>query len=195
MLHALNETNLAIPAEAFTRRATGYTEAPSAWHKLVAILLPKLPHSATPNDTRAITLLPVLYKVYLRCLLGRIRTHVETKLHPWTIGFRRSHQAAEITGTLRQAIEYSIEKKPPYVAKLDIRKAFDRLQHHRIFESLRAYRVGEDILLATEREYFTPCTSVFQFHGTSSADVDITRGVRQGDPSAPMFFLQLLMSP
>jgi hypothetical protein len=94
---------------------------------------------------------------------------------------------------LRQAIEYSIEwKKPLYIAKLDIRKAFDRLQHHRIFESLRAYKVDEDILLAIEREYFTPCTSVFQFHGISSADVNITRGVRQGDPSAPMLFATTL---
>ena len=90
--------------------------------------------------TRAITLLPALYKVYLRCLFGRIRTHVGFKLHPGTIGFRRSHQPAEVTGALRQAIEYSIEwEQPLYVAKLDIRKAFDRLQHHRIFESLRAY--------------------------------------------------------
>ena len=84
-----------------------------------------MPHSATPNDTRAITLLPVLYKVYLRCLLGRIRAHVETKLNPWTIGFRRSHQLAEVIGTLRQAIEYSTGwKKPLYVAKLDTGKAF-----------------------------------------------------------------------
>ena len=32
MLHALNETSLAILTEAFTTRATGCTEAPSAWH-------------------------------------------------------------------------------------------------------------------------------------------------------------------
>ena len=90
-------------------------------------------------------------------------------------------------------MEYSIEwKMPLYVAKLDIRKAFDRLQHHRIFESLRAYNVDGDILLATEREYFTPCTFVFQFHGISSAGVDVTRGVRQGDPSAPMLFATTL---
>ena len=192
MLHALNETNLAILAEAFTRRATGCTEAPSAWHKLVAILLPRMPHFATLNDTRAITLLPVLYKVYVRCLFGRIRTHVETQLHPWTIGFRRSHQPAEFIGTLRQAIEYSIQwRKPLNVAKLEIRKAFDRLQHHRIFESFRAYKVDEGIL-PTEREDFTPCTSVSQFHGIFSAGVDITRGVRQGDPSAPMLFATTL---
>lgn len=101
MLQSLGEASKAMLTEAFNRHIQGLTSTPVGWYTVAATLLPKQPHSIKGQDTTPITLLPVMYKLYMRCLMTRFRTHIEEVMHNWTLGFRKGHQPAEGIGTLR----------------------------------------------------------------------------------------------
>eukprot|EP00972_Heterocapsa_arctica_P084924 12510594-Heterocapsa_arctica.AAC.1 len=70
--------------------------APEAWHHLVTNLFPKVPRAEQPGQFRPICLLPALMKAYLKLLFIRMRDQIEAALHAWSVGFRRSHQPAEV---------------------------------------------------------------------------------------------------
>ena len=85
-------------------------------------------------------------------------------------------------------------KFPIWMASLDLRKAFDRIEYHALFDALREQGVGDNYLalLASMYSNQTGCIR------GSKKYFNIERGVQQGDIISPVFFnaaLELDMRP
>eukprot|EP00972_Heterocapsa_arctica_P010439 1534700-Heterocapsa_arctica.AAC.1 len=128
--------HLRLLSAIFILRARGLAVAPEAWHHLVTTLFPKVPRAEQPGQFRPTCLLPALMKAYLKLLFIRMRDQIEAALHAWSVGFRRSHQPAELVGFCKQFVEKSVHWcMPLYVAKLDVEKTFDSVGRDQLFNS------------------------------------------------------------
>eukprot|EP00972_Heterocapsa_arctica_P099928 14737445-Heterocapsa_arctica.AAC.1 len=65
---------------------------------------------------------------------------------------------------------------PGWIASLDLRKTFDRIQHAPLFEALRQQGVSDGCISLIAALYEGQAASV-----NGSPPFDIERGVRQGD--------------
>ena len=70
--------------------------------------IPKGNKKFSPENSRGLSILPVVTKIYNRLLLNRIREHIEPKLRYNQNGFRRSRGTREHILALRRLIEETI---------------------------------------------------------------------------------------
>ncbi|XGW26971.1 hypothetical protein V3C99_007504, partial [Haemonchus contortus] len=77
------------PARRYTRYLAECT-VPTAWKQSSTVLLFKKGDKEDLANYRPITLLPVLYKVFTRCILARIRRTLEEAQPVEQAGFRRN---------------------------------------------------------------------------------------------------------
>ena len=79
---------------------------------------------------------------------------------------------------------YSLEfNMPIWFVSLDLKKAFDRVDHAALFDSLRRCGIRDGYVALLQRLYASQYGSA-----NSSREFDISRGVKQGDVLSPMLF-------
>ncbi|KAL6727183.1 hypothetical protein Aduo_009080 [Ancylostoma duodenale] len=103
---------------ALARRCTRYVEesrVPTAWKTSNTVLLHKKGDKEDLDNYRPISLLPVLYKVFTRCLLARIRRTLEEAQPTEQAGFRRSFSTIDHIATCTRMIEACRENQVPLV--------------------------------------------------------------------------------
>uniref|UniRef100_A0A7I4Z1H7 Reverse transcriptase domain-containing protein n=1 Tax=Haemonchus contortus TaxID=6289 RepID=A0A7I4Z1H7_HAECO len=103
---------------ALARRYTRYLAectVPTAWKQSSTVLLFKKGDKEDLANYRPITLLPVLYKVFTRCILARIRRTLEEAQPVEQAGFRRNFSTLDHIATCRRLIETSREHRLPLV--------------------------------------------------------------------------------
>jgi len=127
-------------------------------------------------------------------LFARIKPLFELSLPANFYGFRKRRQAADLTHALALAVEKCKSfNRPFFWAKLDIKKAFDHVSHHRILEGLLLRGVA--VLEARAMVKFFRLT-VLQFslpNGVGGEfEVRPTRGVLQGLSASPLLFNMVL---
>ncbi|XGW13811.1 hypothetical protein V3C99_000255, partial [Haemonchus contortus] len=83
--------------------------APDAWRKSKTILLFKIGNKEDLDNYRPITLLPVIYKVFTRCLLARIRRQLDEAQPVEQAGFRRKFSTLDHIITCCRIIEAARE--------------------------------------------------------------------------------------
>ena len=158
------------------------------WDHLVALLIPKAATTKGCADLRPITLLPALKKLFSLLLLSRVSPLLSEKLHGWSLGCRKGHQALELIHAVRLLCERHREwDKKLCMCKLDSRKAFDSLTHIALERTLRDTGTHENLTLAILREIIQVQVA-FVFQDSLSLPVPILNGARQGDPASPLFF-------
>ena len=161
---------------------------PTPWkHSSICPIYKKGPSTVCGNH-RGISLLSIPGKVYTHILFSRVRRQLEPHLSTYQFGFRPGRGTTEAIFTLRRLQEESHRSHAPlHAAYVDLSKAFDRVNHDALWETLLHRGVHPD-LLARLKSLYSGATASARVGGASSAPFPLTTGVRQGCPLSPLLF-------
>ena len=178
-------------AKLFTDLLCPGAPTPSAWKETRLILLYKKGDVHLTGNYRPIALLSILYKLFSRVLCRRLRGILDVQQSVDQAGFREGFSCDDHLFTAEILIQKCAEwNLPLWLSAIDFEKAFDKVDHTYLWQSLRAQNVPEN--------YIHVLGSIYGLQGGSvqtpvrSRWFDIRSGVRQGDPISPLLFNAVL---
>ncbi|MES9882637.1 MAG: reverse transcriptase family protein [Sedimenticola sp.] len=142
-----------------------------------------------PNSYRAISLTPVISKLYEKLLLSRLeRKNYTNKLHPLQHGFQKNKSCKMVSFILQECIDYCRERGSElFTCFLDAEKAFDRVWIDGLLCKLFDFGVrGKD--LRTIATMYNNMRSKVLCQGVLSDWVHVQQGTRQGAITSPFLY-------
>ncbi len=149
--------------------------------------VPKIENPLSPNDTRPISIQPLLTKFFEKCLLSQLNTFIADNnvLSPYQFGFRKnlstSHALIAISDHLYKEIDLD---NFCILVSLDFQKAFDKVDRRILFKKLNWYGINEPVLesLLSDRMQYVEC------QGYKSETKINELGVVQGSSLSALLF-------
>lgn len=162
----------------------------------VTYLLPKTtPASRDPALYRPITCLPTIYKLLTSILTDKISDHLDTNniIAEEQKGSKRNSRGCKEQIIIDSAIvgEAKKLKKPLYTAYIDYKKAFDKIPHSWLMETLGLYKINPQIIQLLQHmmaKWQTKLTMSNKNETTEIGNVQIQRGIFQGDSLSALWF-------
>ena len=159
----------------------------------IAKVIPSHKNGSTKdvNNYRPISLLSNFSKIIEKLMANRLNTFLDLHsiIYPNQFGFRAgtstSHALISITETIKKTIE---EKKYGCGIFIDLKKAFDTVNHDILLQKLEHYGIRDQALLWF-RSYLTDRKQYVNLNGADSDTKVITCGVPQGSVLGPLLFL------
>jgi len=162
---------------------------PSYITKSRTIFIPKKADSSSPEDARPISIASVALRHYHKILAKRLSTVLEPVFDKCQFGFRPKDGIAEAIAKLDEVFQTTIKKiSPMALALIDLRKAFDSVNHYAIYQTMLNIGLEEKFITYIRRLY-EEASTILCFKGQSSKPIIPKKGVRQGDPLSPLIFL------
>lgn len=142
-----------------------------------------------PNNYRAISLLPTMFKLFEKVLMTRIeQTDIPAKLHPLQHGFQKGKSCKLVSFIYQEAANYCQERHgTTYSCFLDAMKAFDMTWINGILHKLYYLGVHGKSLRVFNQMLHGASSRVFAF-GHVSAPYSIEQGCRQGSICSPFLY-------
>ena len=147
-------------------------------------------HSLTTNY-RPISILSSFSKIFEKCIYKRLYKYLTSKniLSHDQFGFQQGHSTTLAVIDIYNKILHSIEQKKYTCAVfLDLKKAFDTVNHSILLNKLHKYGIRGNMheLLS---DYLTNRTQVTVLHNIISQPNVLNTGVPQGSTLGPLLFL------
>lgn len=134
--------------------------------------------SLTVDDFRGISISPVISKVFEKCILDRYYRFFETSDSQF--GFKKGIGCSHSIYSVRCVVDHFVRQGSTVnLCALDLRKAFDKMNHHGLFVKLME-RMLPNSLLSTLEHWFSVCSTCVRWGDTMSNFIKLTCGVRQG---------------
>ncbi len=146
------------------------------------------------DNYRPISILPVLSKVFEHVIHRQLYTYLEQNdlLSKNQFGFRTKsstqHAVMKLSDSIRQNMDKGLMTGAVFV---DLRKAFDTVDHARLLWKLTIYGIRNEELLWFE-DYLFNRTQIVAFDGIESLIQPISRGMPQGSILGPLLFVLLI---
>ena len=155
----------------------GIQPVPPSWKRGKIVLLPKVTRPSQPKDLRPICLTPVLGRIFSKVLMTRVHQFAP----PYSghqIGCRPGVQAADGIMAAQATLQLLKQTRgQAFVAKVDIKAAFDSLSQNAVLRWLRSCRPA----IECHRLYeLLSGTSVDLCLGGESRTIRLGRGLMQG---------------
>lgn len=167
---------------------------PNIWKKALVIPIHKGNDPSLPNNYRPISLLPILSKVFEKILNNQIRKNLDIHrlINTRQFGFRPGCSTDQLIFQLYFKLKSVLgEKESKYVtlAALDIKKAFDCVNHSMLAQKLN--KIFKFSTSATNLivNYLQNRSQILKCNNTLSKLSPISTGVPQGSVLGPLLFI------
>lgn len=138
------------------------------------------------DNYRAITLSAIISKLFETVLLSICGYALETD--SLQFGFKDGVGCADAIFTLKSTLEYFVDRgSSVYIASLDISKAFDRVNHYKLYKSLLTAGVPV-IIVDVLCNWYSKLSFAVKWNSKLSAQFPVGSGVRQGSCLSPAVF-------
>lgn len=144
------------------------------------------------DNYRPISVLPVLNKIVEKVIYKQLYSFVADRLkilYSRQFGFRprcgTENAAIELTNLILRTID---EKKSASAIFMDLRKAFDVVNHELLLQVLEKYGI-RGMALNVFRSYLSERQQIVKINGVMSEKMEILSGVVQGSCLGPLLFL------
>lgn len=178
----------------FCNRIWKGEEWPKVWKEGVVIPIRKKGKGKKTEDYKGITLMAVLYKIYLMVLTERIRIDCEKKkvIPQNQTGFRKEMGIMDNIYVVNYIINNQLGRGKKAVALfVDMKAAFDSVDRKALFKTMRERGIKES-LIARVKEILNKTKSRVKIEGELGDCFWTARGVRQGCPLRPLVYSILI---
>jgi len=153
---------------------------------IVPVLKDKFGDACASSNYRPITVSPVISKLFEYCILHKYEDILSSD--SLQFGFKKQHSCSHALFVLNQIVKYfSVHGSSVYLASLDASKAFDRVNHVKLFKMLIQRGLPANVVRIMIDWYGKTC-SVVKWNNILSREVCVRSGIRQGGILSPVFF-------
>ncbi|KAL3692001.1 hypothetical protein R1sor_005652 [Riccia sorocarpa] len=151
-------------------------------------LIPKADDLFLLKNWRPITLLTTTYKIVAKIIAWRLRDMLPGIIDRQQTGFIAGRSIVENILSLRMSQEWMpVTGQDVMFIKLDFQKAYDRVSHTYLWETLTAIGISQNNIRRIQGLVQGGAAQV-HVNGRFTRRFEVTRGVRQGCPLAPLLF-------
>lgn len=153
---------------------------------LIPILKDNKRDNTVCDNYRPVAVTSVFSKIFELILLKNYSDYLYSSDHQF--GFKRKHSTDQCVFIIKELIDFYISSGSPlYVCFMDASKAFDRINHYRLFDNLLIRGMPVIIVRLLYTWYSTQLYYV-KWCNTVSQPFSVSNGVRQGGILSPVLF-------
>ena len=164
---------------------------PSYLNQTLIALIPKIQGPETLGNYRPISLCNSVYKLVTKIIVTRLRTYLEKLISPLQTAFVPGRKGID-NAIIAQEVIHTIGRKRGSVGymalKIDLEKAYDKLEWNFIRVMLTRANIPEDLIDIIMSCVSSVSTSIM-VNGEALDPIYPSRGIRQGDPLSPYLFI------
>jgi len=161
---------------------------PQHWKRSIFIPIPKKGNAKESSNYCTIALISHTSKVMLKILQARLQQYVNCELPDVQAGFGKRRGTRDQIANIRWFIEKPIEfQKNIYFCFIDYAKAFDCVDHNKLWEILKEMGIPDHLTCLLRNVYAGQEATIRTGHGTTDW-FQIGKGVRQGCMLSPCLF-------
>ena len=167
---------------------TGFV--PKGWKEARVIPIFKAGDMSNPSNYRPISILSVVSKIIERAVHRQLSEYIDDNniLNSSQSGFRAKHSTSTALMKFVNNLSWNIENRQiSGVAFIDLRKAFDTVDHNLLLGKLSAIGCSHECV-EWFRSYLTDREQTVHFKGSKSHPLTVLMGVPQGSILGPLLF-------
>jgi hypothetical protein len=152
-------------------------------------LIPKVPNPHSISEFRPISLLGSLYKIVAKVLATRLGTVMDKLISRNQSAFIKGRLLVDGVLTINEVVDLAKRAREKcMIFKVDFAKAYDSVNWNFLVYMLKRFGFAEKWIAWMKACVCAGNLSVLVY-GSPTMEVNISRGLKQGDPSAPFLFL------
>jgi len=156
-------------------------EIPTSCRRAVLSLLPKKDDPGLLKNWRPVALLCTDYKILAKCLANRLKHFLEYVINDFQTYCVPKITIMDNLYLVRDVTNLANAGNEDLGLSIDQEKAFDKVDHFYLFETLKAFGFGENFISWIKLLY-TGASALLKVGGGLSYPVFVNRGIRQGCP-------------